>query len=58
MPGDAKDHLQRHQRWGQRSLLGATGNNSDYELYLEEIGAADARRYLCRFLLLSHHEPE
>lgn len=45
MPGDAEKIISNGTSAGgaMSSLLGATGNNRDYEPYLEEIGAADAR---------------
>ena len=45
MPGNAEKIISNGTSAGgaMSSLLGATGNNSDYEPYLQEIGAADAR---------------
>jgi hypothetical protein len=45
MPGDAEKIISNGTSAGGAvsALLGATGNNSDYEPYLKEIGAADAR---------------
>jgi hypothetical protein len=45
MPGDAEKIISNGTSAGgaMSSLLGATGNNSDYEPYLGEIGAANAR---------------
>lgn len=44
MPGDASKIISNGTSAGGAlsSLIGATGNNKDYELYLREIGAADA----------------
>jgi hypothetical protein len=44
MPGDAKKIISNGTSAGgaMSSLLGATGNNEDYEPYLKEVGAADA----------------
>lgn len=45
MPGDAEKIISNGTSAGgaMSSLLGATGNNKDYEPYLEEVGAADVR---------------
>lgn len=45
MPGDAEKIISNGTSAGGAlsALLGATGNNSDYEPYLKEIGAADTR---------------
>lgn len=45
MPGDAEKIISNGTSAGGAlsSLLGATGNNADYEPYLKAIGAADAR---------------
>lgn len=45
MPGDANKIISNGTSAGgaMSALLGATGNNADYEPYLKEIGAADAK---------------
>lgn len=45
MPGDAEKIISNGTSAGgaMSSLLGATGNNADYEPYLKALGAADAR---------------
>lgn len=45
MPGDAEKIISNGTSAGgaMSALLGATGNSTDYEPYLNEIGAADAR---------------
>lgn len=45
MPGDAEKIISNGTSAGGAlsTLLGATGNNSEYKTYLEEIGAADER---------------
>ena len=59
MPGDAEKIISNGTSAGGAlsALLGASGNNRDYEPYLKTIGGGGrARRHLCRFLLLPDHE--